>query len=74
MSYGHRAKRDRATFMARYIMFEDLENKAHMKALKSIVTGAYASGQNVKHKGDIVEIIMEMGFNCSDGNYEVHAY
>eukprot|EP00972_Heterocapsa_arctica_P061497 9069587-Heterocapsa_arctica.AAC.1 len=60
MSYGHRVKRDRATFMARYIMFEDLENKTHMKALKSIVTCVYASGQKVKHKGDIVEIIMGM--------------
>eukprot|EP00972_Heterocapsa_arctica_P073942 10915499-Heterocapsa_arctica.AAC.1 len=38
MSYGHRAKGDRATFPAIYIMLEDLENKSHMKALESIVT------------------------------------
>eukprot|EP00972_Heterocapsa_arctica_P013547 1997437-Heterocapsa_arctica.AAC.1 len=70
MSYGHRATRDRAKLMARYIMYDDLEHKAHMKALESIETGAYASDQQVKHEGDIVEIIMAMGFNCRDGNYE----
>eukprot|EP00972_Heterocapsa_arctica_P043835 6472774-Heterocapsa_arctica.AAC.1 len=59
MSYGHRFNRDRAHFMAGYIMFEDWENM-RTKALTSMGTDAYASVQKAKHKGYIVELIMEM--------------
>eukprot|EP00972_Heterocapsa_arctica_P014120 2080164-Heterocapsa_arctica.AAC.1 len=70
MAYEHRDNIDRAKFMDGYVMFEDLENNTQANDLKSIVTGAYASGQQVKHKGDIVETIMEMGIICRDENHE----
>eukprot|EP00972_Heterocapsa_arctica_P050069 7363113-Heterocapsa_arctica.AAC.1 len=45
-----------------YIMFEDLGNEACMKTLDSIITDANALWLNMKHKGDIVECIMALGF------------
>eukprot|EP00972_Heterocapsa_arctica_P063610 9387294-Heterocapsa_arctica.AAC.1 len=45
-----------------YIMFEDLGNKAYMKSLDSMITDANALWLNMKHKGDVVECIMALGF------------
>eukprot|EP00972_Heterocapsa_arctica_P048416 7139376-Heterocapsa_arctica.AAC.1 len=43
-------------------MFEDLGNKAYTKALEANVTDPDVLWLNVKHKGDVVECIMAMGF------------
>eukprot|EP00972_Heterocapsa_arctica_P068405 10108067-Heterocapsa_arctica.AAC.1 len=45
-----------------YIMFEDLGNKAYMNSLDPMLTNVNAQWLNQKHKGDVVECIMALGF------------
>eukprot|EP00972_Heterocapsa_arctica_P094935 13999346-Heterocapsa_arctica.AAC.1 len=76
MSYGHRAKRDRAHLLARYIVFEDLENKAHMKALEknrdNMVTNGYAQIDKVTHRGNSLDENFEIDFAKINKAYESH--
>eukprot|EP00972_Heterocapsa_arctica_P013118 1926744-Heterocapsa_arctica.AAC.1 len=74
MSYGHRAKRDRAKLLARYIMFEDLEHKALENNRDNMVTNAYAQIDEVIHRGNRLEQSIEIDFAKRHEVYETHAY